>query len=780
MLRQGFNPSRSALLCATVFSLLLGSLALPLLSASCGAHTTAGSAQALETLRTMTRGGVLPAEDAVARLEAANPNTSVAVLARIVRARIRMKAGDNAGAARLLETATGREQTAISDYILFLRAQALEGAGRRVEARAAYEQVAREYPQSLIARAAILKNAELAMQDGAAGAVPLLVKKLSDADDPAALLLAAQAFERQNDSVRALAAYRRIYFYAPAAEQSKEAAAAILRLGSSTAPGTAEEARARADRLFAAKAYIEAANAYTDGLARFPDMASAEIQLRRGIALSHARRTAEAIMALTSIPSSAGETRAEALYYFVQTHANARQWDQARARSEELRRLFPQSPWAVRALVVAGQKAKEAKDMATAADFFRAAVNAYPNTAEVAGAQFELAWLAHEAKNYPESSRLLIEHLAFYADKNTDNRGRAGYWAARDSERAGRISEARALYEAMQARYDANWYGYLAKQRLDAMNRAGQRPAPSFAPDSPVARACANLKTVTVGDESAGPAERAQVARADQLVTVGLDDWAIDELNQAAERAPSSPLVNLALARIYRARDDNVTALNILRRSYPDYSQMKPEEMSREEWDVFYPLAHWEAITQAARARGLDPYQVAGLIRQESVFNPRARSGANAHGLMQVLVPTGRLIAKKYGVEREVDTESIYEPRLNIQLGTAYMREQLDKYGRIEYMAAAYNAGPNRVVQWRASLPAEIDEWTEEIPFKETRGYVQGVVRNTLQYRRLYDEQGRFRPEVGARPVRPAAQNEPQATPAPDSSVRPRRVSNEE
>jgi hypothetical protein len=88
----------------------------------------------------------------------------------------------------------------------------------------------------------------------------------------------------------------------------------------------------------------------------------------------------------------------------------------------------------------------------------------------VAQAQFDLAWDAHEAKNFSESSRMLTEHLAYYADKNTDNRGRAGYWAARDSERAGKLAEARALYEAMQARYDANWYGYLAKQRLDVVS----------------------------------------------------------------------------------------------------------------------------------------------------------------------------------------------------------------------------------------------------------------------------------------------------------------------
>ena len=92
-------------------------------------------------------------------------------------------------------------------------------------------------------------------------------------------------------------------------------------------------------------------------------------------------------------------------------------------------------------------------------------------------------------------------------------------------------------------------------------------------------------------------------------------------------------------------------------------------------------------------------------------------------------------------------------------------------------MAAAYNAGPLRAVQWKASLPFEIDEWAEAVPFKETRGYIQGVVRNRLQYLRLYDANGKFRSEVGSRAV--AAPAAPGASPTVESSpgVRKRRVS---
>ena len=182
---------------------------------------------------------------------------------------------------------------------------------------------------------------------------------------------------------------------------------------------------------------------------------------------------------------------------------------------------------------------------------------------------------------------------------------------------------------------------------------------------------------------------------------------------------------------------------------------MFPEEMGREEWDIFYPLTNWSDIKLWAANRGLDKYQVAGLIRQESVFNPRAKSAANAYGLMQLLLPTAKATAKKYGSTSSIDSaEILFQPALNIELGTAYMKDQLAKFGRIEYMAVAYNAGPGRVAPWRATLPVEMDEFVEAIPFKETKAYVQGVIRNSAQYRRLYDENGSFKPNVGTKPLR--------------------------
>ncbi len=766
------------LLAALIFT--VGTLAPLFLSASCRARQQGPEElKARETLRTMTRGGVLPAEDAVARIESRFPNTTAGALARMVHARIKLNAKDFKAAAKLLDAKVIHDYTPLEDYALLMRGDALERAGRRGEARTAYEQLAREYPAARRARDATLRDAELLINDNQPAAAAEALKELAAKDDAAALLLTAKAYEQSSSPAQPLAAYRRIYFFAPTSGENEEAATAIRRLGSTNAPANAEEAVARAERLFQAKHYSAAFDAYTEGLARFPNAFTPELQLHRGIAAANAKKLSDAAAALSAVPISTAELRAEALYHLALAYARARQWAPARSTTDELHRAFPNSAWTPRAFVGAGQIADEAKNAADAAYFYRAAVNFYPGAAEVTPAQFYLAWQAHEAKRFAESSNLLTEHLASYTGKNTDFRGRAGYWAARDSERAGKLAEARAIYQALQARYSANWYGYLAKKRVDALERSGNVSEQAFAPDSQVGRALANLQTVTVAEETAGAREDALIAKAEQLSIIGDDSWALEELAVASQTAPDSQRLNLATARILRWNGDNVAAFNTLKRSYPDYSQMHPEELRREEWEVFYPLAYWDIIVQESRARGLDPFQVAGLIRQESVFDPRARSSAKAYGLMQLLVPTASVTARKYGIDRAITPDSLYEPRLNIQLGTAYLRDQLDKYGRIEYVAAAYNAGSHRVEQWRASLPSEIDEWSEEIPLKETRGYVQGVVRNTLQYRRLYDEKGQFRVNVGARAIYPQGGATPPGTPAgqpANPTVRVRRL----
>jgi tetratricopeptide (TPR) repeat protein len=231
-----------------------------------------------------------------------------------------------------------------------------------------------------------------------AAAVPLLLKDLIQSDDPTALLTSAKAYEQTSDQTRALALYRRLYFFVPASAEASDAASALPRLGSSTSPASVEEAIGRADRLYASKRYADSVTAYGEAFAKFPTTATAENQLRRGIAAYSARKTPEAVSALTSIPTSAGEVRAEALSYLALTYARAAQWEQARATAEEMRKNFSASAFTPRTFVALGRIADDAKNPTDASYFFRSAVNSYPGAEAVAQAQFDLAWDAHERR----------------------------------------------------------------------------------------------------------------------------------------------------------------------------------------------------------------------------------------------------------------------------------------------------------------------------------------------------------------------------------------------
>lgn len=727
------------------------------LPTSCAASSNrwGSEEEALKILRDLTKDGKLPTETLVLEIENRYSGTKTGALARLLRARMRFENADFEGAANILNSDVFIRKTKLADYALWLRGRALQNAGKHAEAMKVFSQIIQQFPTSLRIREARILWATSALADGQASSVPDFLRDLSERNQADALLLTAKAFEAEGKQREAIKFYRKVYFYGAGSNEAKEAETKLTLWQQPLTPQTAEEITVRAEKFYEAGNFSEAEKSFAVLALSFPEALTPALRLKRLVTFASLKKMVEANEIFQTIPEKSKE-KEEAYYELAVGYAKNRLWGQTRATLEEMRRVFPKSKLTPKAWIDAGMIAREAKNKTEESYYLQTAVTAYPNAVDVAKAQFELAWLQHENKNFQLSSQMLIEHLARYADKDSTNRGRAGYWAARDAERAGKIAEACAIYDALVYRYAANWYGHLGLQRLTALRREGkcQNP-PVFPPDSLVMKAAANLKTVTVAAETATGKELERAEKSEELSAVGLFDWAIDELREAGKTARNSPKINLALARHYRLKGDNVNALLSLAKSYPDYPQMFPEEMGTDEWDIFYPLTHWNEIKYWAAQRRLDHYLVAGLIRQESVFNPKARSSANAFGLMQLLVPTAQAMVRKYGSTGTVtDGNSLYNPSLNIELGTAYMREQLDKYGRIEYMAVAYNAGPARVVQWRSSLPLEIDEYVEAIPFRETKGYVQGIIRNTAQYRRLYDENGKFKANVGSRPLR--------------------------
>ncbi|GAB3358942.1 lytic transglycosylase domain-containing protein [Lysobacter tyrosinilyticus] len=161
--------------------------------------------------------------------------------------------------------------------------------------------------------------------------------------------------------------------------------------------------------------------------------------------------------------------------------------------------------------------------------------------------------------------------------------------------------------------------------------------------------------------------------------------------------------------------------------------EARPDELRL--YMLRFPLHHDATIRREATTNRLDPAWIAGEIRAESVFDPRARSGANAMGLMQLLPGTGADVARSLGLVWG-GADSLYDPDTNIVLGSAYLRQMLDKYGGQPYQAiAGYNAGPAPLERWQSQRPGmDPDFWIETISYKETRDYVARVLAFSVLY----------------------------------------------
>jgi soluble lytic murein transglycosylase len=277
------------------------------------------------------------------------------------------------------------------------------------------------------------------------------------------------------------------------------------------------------------------------------------------------------------------------------------------------------------------------------------------------------------------------------------------YFEARFVERSGQADTARKLYQ--KAATSPDFHGWLAADRL-------KQPY-LLCPLEPTADPA--LRQRASGDPG--------LALAFDLFAVGRTDLAVLEWSTATKAMPARARhIAVQMAQQEGWFDRSVFGMNIADDDQTYYS-------------LRFPMHHESDIRAQSKLNGLDPAWVAAQTRAESSFMPDARSGANARGLMQLLPGTGAQTAKRLGIAWGGD-ESLYEPVTNLRLGTAYMRQMLDRFGGLPYMAiGAYNAGPTPVGRWRdARAPLDPDFFIESIPYKETREYVARVLAFSVIY----------------------------------------------
>ena len=451
-----------------------------------------------------------------------------------------------------------------------------------------------------------------------------------------------------------------------------------------------------------------------------------QLRWELGQALFRAARYDDAEKTLLGIASrNAGEApamAAEALFYAARSQYRDGRTTLARRTFLKVARTFPNEAGAARALYLAGDLDQDDGATERAAERFRQAIATGADVDEVGLAHMRLGNIAYQQGDFAEATNRFESYRSRYP--NGRRYVQATYWTGLSTARTGDTATARLRFAEVL--------------RIDPFSYYGGRAADLLG---------TNFWDLPLGTppESTG-AEFDAVARdmaiIDLLRALGWGAAARYEIERSRARFADAPGTVYALAEALNARGHAMTGIamgwNLFRQA---------GEWNARLLRIIYPFPFRDIVIEEARERGVDPFLAAGLIRQESMFDPEAVSPVGAVGLMQVMPATARALAGRLGVRR-FDDDILKHAEFNAHLGMAYLNDQLSAFdGRLPVVLAAYNAGPHRITRW-SEFPefADDETFSERIPFAETRDYVKIVQNNARIYAALWGERPATQP----------------------------------
>jgi len=623
----------------------------------------------------------------------------------------------------------------LADYADFLGARANHEANNDASAEELLHGFAGRYPDSIfVSQAPELEASVLLGMNDTAGARQVLAaaSETDAASRPGYLLAEGEVLFALGETASAESIYKQLLMAHPLSPEAGIARAKLTTMGATL---TAEELRSLGDAYYKAGRYGDASEQYR-ALIR---QTNRDEGSRNGFAVAEAacdlklkRLTTAEATALADTPDENGARR---LYLLMELARNRNDLDEQKRIVTEMESRFPQSPWLAEALLSSGNMYLLRHEYAQATVYYGALATSFPSSKNASVAHWKAGWLSYRQGLYDDAARLFDEQIKLYP--GTTEAASALYWRGRLYEtQEHNPARAAANYRTVVRAYQHYFYAQMARKRLAALDATQTGEQKAALPVSTPQLDRFQAPQVPVLMENF-PTDSPHLAKAHLLANAGLNDYIAQEI---AADPDSSSWSALAEAQIYTSYGETFRALRSLKRALP-YSASAPiQAIPLAYWRILYPQPWWATIKAEAARNNVDPYLVASLIRQESEFNPSAVSRANAYGLMQILPPEGRELARQEGMS-QFETFQLLDPATNIRLGTRYLRQTLDKFGGVtEYALAAYNAGGSRVVDWQAAGPYQgIDEFVESIPFTETRGYVESILRNMEMYRAIDD-----------------------------------------
>jgi soluble lytic murein transglycosylase-like protein/TolA-binding protein len=621
----------------------------------------------------------------------------------------------------------------LADYSLYYLALISFSEGNLDGAREFLSALRTSYPQSLWRYPAELQRAKIYLAEKnytqATDALRSLRSETGLRPDivSEAIFLLAQAQEAAAGPMQAYALYSELRTLFPRSRWTVLARAELKRFretypdefGLKTTKAIMEEA----DRLVREGAFGEAETLYKKllGSDLQPTFRLTVLSKLADLYLSLRKRNA-AIPLLEQIARNYSNTSeaSRALYQIGRVLWNRNDNAQALPYFKRIMERYPTSSFVERSRYAAADIYESFGRREEAIALYANIMKHFPNSPVYDDAALRLAWLYYRGGEWERASGM-FQNLATHA-KDGSLRNMGLYWQARTAEKLDDTESALRLYRQIADGSEESYYQVLA---IRALGRAGF-PVEEIKMSSPPTAAAEAPPTKD-------PRIMYHLSRARELSAISLYRMAVAELNEIDRLSRKDAQIHSLLMQEYFKNQAYGRSLSL--------ANQLPS--SRSERNLYrFPLAYWDMIQQKAQEQELDPYLVLALIRQESLFDSRARSPATALGLMQLLPSTAGRVARQIGVPPP-SNEQLFEPEVNLMLGIQYLKDLLKRYSNNWYKAiAAYNAGEGAVDRWeREILTDDEEEFVERIPYLETRAYVKLVMRNHRIYSRLYDQQ---------------------------------------
>ncbi len=586
----------------------------------------------------------------------------------------------------------------LADYALYYQGQALSELGRHDQALPPLYKVLKQYPDSRLARAAMILYADTLAAAGHTNEAlqsysGFLERYPAGNDSISALFGSALCREKLGEPAAAAGLLRNIYLNYPASPFADKAARELQRLsaaGTQVEPYSTAELFKRSGTLYGLGRYLQAAEAYAvvpvgGESAEFVE----KLKLKKGQALYKARRYQQAQTTFANISSASHESD----LWLARTLDKAGKVDDAFHLYMRLAQDPKGGQVAHEALLEAAYLKRFQRKWSEAFPLFRKYLAAVP-AQQSANVLWETAWASYQSRDYQEAASQFRK-----LSERDDVRDKALYWLGKTLAATGDAKGSQEAFAALAAEYPLGYYALISN------NHAGEDlPLP---PGSML-----EALPMPAGFE-----------REKALIGLGLFDEAARELS--ASKKNKSPA---AVARLYLEMGNYNGAYHTMAKEKP-----KRDKESATVWGVTYPLAFREDVAKNAAANAIPESLVWAIMRTESNYFPAALSPVGAVGLMQIMPATAESMSKG-------DSKRLTHPDLNIKLGTRHLKDLMESYDRnLTLAVAAYNAGSGNVKRWQkgyGDLPE--DEFIESIPFRETREYVKKVVSSMEMYQRLY------------------------------------------